>query len=315
VENGVSGTGQRVFVTGASGFLGRTLVKALLDTGHQVTAMARTSPLPASLRCPALTELSGDLRRIDDMRSAIAECDAILHLGAHIPASFDDPDEARACVDVNGLATLQLARMVRRHSGQRFIYFSAHAYCDAPVPVSENDPMYPVEKATYYLASKLLGEIYIEHLRRLEDLGSITLRVSSCYGPGLPHTTVLGRFMSRAAKGEPLEVYDGGKATYDLVYDLDVVGLALQALVAGQPGVYNVGSGTRVTVAEVATAVADCYKDSGIEIKSVETAASVIPSGFPALDIGKACSEWSFDPRPLTSGLVGYRRRLEGRSE
>jgi UDP-glucose 4-epimerase len=245
----------------------------------------------------------------------VGACDAVVHAGAYIPANMEDPGEARTCLEVNALGTLHLARLACEGPGRRFVNLSgSNAYRDAPDPVSESASMYPVERASYYLGSKLLGEIYVEHLRRVEGLQSINLRISSPYGPGQSSDTMVGRFMSRASRGETIEVWDGGTPTYDLVYDLDVVGVVLQSLRRGRPGVYNVGSGKKVSIREVACAVADCYSDMGVEIETRESEGRT-PSSFPALDIGRASSEWSFAPRALEAGLLDYRRRLEEGSE
>ena len=78
--------GQRIFLTGASGFLGRSLAKSLLAAGHEVLALHRESRLPSSLHCKELQEISGDLQKTEDLREAVEACDAIVHSAAYIPS-------------------------------------------------------------------------------------------------------------------------------------------------------------------------------------------------------------------------------------
>lgn len=75
----------KVFVTGATGVLGRRVVPRLVDAGHDVTAVARTSAKAASLTEHGATPADIDLFDFDAIRSAVAGHDAIAHLATNIP--------------------------------------------------------------------------------------------------------------------------------------------------------------------------------------------------------------------------------------
>lgn len=77
---------QKVFVTGATGVLGRRVVPRLVAEGHRVTAVARTAEKAESLRAAGATPVEVDLFDRDAVRAAIAGHDSIAQLATHIPS-------------------------------------------------------------------------------------------------------------------------------------------------------------------------------------------------------------------------------------
>jgi UDP-glucose 4-epimerase len=299
-------TGRRVFVTGATGFLGRHVVDALQRAGWAVLALVRS---PAGLAPAAgVRAASGDLADLSLLTRCIDEADAVCHIAAHIPRNHEDPAEAEPCLRINGLLTLQLASAAATR-GRRFLYFSANAYRYADGPVPEAAPMAPEERATYYITSKLVGEYFVEHLRRTAGLAAVSLRVGNVYGPGMPEKSVVTRFLAAGREGQPLVVRAGGVPTYDYVYATDVAAAAVRALEGGESGVYNIGGGRATSLRELAETVAALFpKAPPIVIQPVEGAA---PAGFPGMDIGKAARAWGYAPLSLSEGLCRYLRQLE----
>jgi UDP-glucose 4-epimerase len=299
---------QRILVTGAAGFLGRHLIVALLDEGWEVLAMVHKRRLPERLRTDAVQVMQGDANDLTTIRDAILRADAVCHLAACIPPDHEDSAYAERCLQVNGLLTLRTAEFALE-GRKRLLFFSLATYRYSRALVSENAPLYPSERATYYLASKLVGELYVEHLRHLYQLPAITLRVASCYGPGMPERSVVRRFMNCAWRGLPLQVWDDGIPTYDFVYASDVVKLAVAALKSGDPGIYNVGSGRAHSVLDLARAVADTFPERDLHI-DVRPPLGSIPASFPALSIAKAVKMWDYRPLSLREGLAEYRKQM-----
>jgi UDP-glucose 4-epimerase len=298
-----------VLVTGASGFVGRRVAGALAARGVRVRAHGRTLPA-ARPSSPDIEHRAGDLEDTASLPGLVDGVSAVCHLAAFLPPDMADSSFAERCYRVNALASLRLAEAALAGGPRRFVLASsANAYAPGPRPVAEDEVPYPAGRATYYLASKLAAELYLDHLARTRGLPLTTLRLSAVYGPGMPESAVVARFMALAAAGQPLTVRDGGVPRTDFVYVDDVVDLVVRALldpVDGADGAFNVGSGQHTSLSELAAAVRATYPERPVEIRTEPPSAEPAP-GFAALDIRKAQRVFGHAPRGLAEGLAAFR--------
>jgi UDP-glucose 4-epimerase len=302
----------KVLVTGGSGFIGRYLVDALLSEKWSVLVLTNKTPFFTKSKSGALQVVQADINDYERMPSLVSQVDFVCHLAAFIPPDHEDSSMAGICVQNNALATLNLAQLAIKYNCSRFILSSAgNCYVYGKDLVSEDAPLYPAARATYYLASKMLGEIYVDHLRQAKGLSSLIFRISSPYGWGMPERSLISRYMKLASQGLPLEVWDGGITTYDYVYVTDIVKLILGALKSGEPGIYNVGSGCACSVLELAKTVKKIFFDKEIPIV-VKPPMDSIPASFSALSIEKARKTWNYRPISLEDGLNQYRQYMYG---
>jgi UDP-glucose 4-epimerase len=310
-QPGDEGRGRRVLVTGAAGFIGRHLVAALARDGSEVTALTRGSDLPASLVAAGVRTVRGDLADGATVDRLIAENDAVCHLAAWIPPDLEDPGAAAACLEQNALGALRIAEAVARASARLVFFSSGQVYGPSDRPLAEDAPTYPAGRATYYLASKLAGELFVEHQRLTRGLSAVTLRVGSCFGYGMPAKSVVARFLTSALTGLPLEVSDGGAARYDFVSVADVVDLTRAALNGGETGVFNAGAGRGETVLDLVRAIERVFDDRRLEVRIRPPRALGTAPGFAALATDKARAAWGYRPRDLIDALRAYRADLE----
>lgn len=304
---------RRVLVTGGSGALGRRVISLLIGAGWDVTALVHRNAVPVPAGPGTIRIASGTVGDPTAILWVLPEVDAVCHLAAYLPSDYASPAYASACFEINALATLQLGGLCAEH-GKRFVFCSSgQAYVHSSVAVTEDAPLYPAERATFYLASKLSGELFIEHLRRHHGLEAIIFRIGSCYGPGMPRNSVVAFFMAQALARKPLPVRDGGVPSSDFVYVDDVVQLITAALEAGAGGVYNLGSGTATSVLQLAHAVKETFPEFPVSIE-VEPVGRSAPASFAPLSMAKTRAMWDQSPTPLKAGLAAFRAHLEQES-
>jgi len=277
---------QTCVITGANGFIGRRMVETLLDQGWHVTALSRTIDWLTALGHSNLRVIAwdaGDALAPD----VLAEVDALFHLAAFIPPNQNDASYARQCLEVNALGTLNLLEAAVAAKVKRFVYFSSGAtYAPLKRPVNESDALFPVHRATFYLSSKIVGEMYALFYSQNRGLPVTSLRVSSVYGRGMSEKSLIRRFIANLSAGSPIDVDDGGRFTADFVNVDDVIRLALLAVERGADGCYNAGAGTPISTLELANAIAQAV-NAPPELVRVHPAGAG-QAGFSALDITKS---------------------------
>ncbi len=164
----------RVLVTGASGFIGPSLVTALHNNGHQVRAAARKAP---SFSVDVDVVRHGDLADGIDWAPLVKDCDAIVHLAgiAHVGLAIPD-----ALYDkVNHQATRALVQAAEAAKVQRFVFVSSIRAQAGPATdhvLTETDQPHPTEP---YGLSKLAAERAVA----VSQLPYVIIRPVLVYGP------------------------------------------------------------------------------------------------------------------------------------
>jgi UDP-glucose 4-epimerase len=243
----------RAVVTGGAGFIGSNLVDALLERGDDVTVVDNIS----TGKRENLNERAR--LREEDIRDPLSlDADVVFHLAAQadVTTSVERPDYDAA---VNVLGTVNVLEAARA-TGAQVVFSSTGGamYGECERPARENDPRRPLSP---YGVAKLAGEEYLATWNRLHGSDHVALRFANVYGPrqdsGL-EGGVVAIFLERMAAGEPTAIFGDGAQTRDFVYVGDVVDALLAAV--GRSGVYNVGTGTELSVAELHAA---CRRVSG----------------------------------------------------
>lgn len=169
-------SGERILLTGASGFVGRHLVQALAAEGYQVRAVSRGG-VPAM---PGVEQVAiGDLGSAIDWRPLLAGIDHVVH-GAGLAHADSEIAEERYRL-VNTQATLDLARAAQAGGVKRFVFLSSIRAQSGPIserPLSEADAPAPTDA---YGRSKLAAEQGLAEF----DLDWVALRPVLVYGEGV----------------------------------------------------------------------------------------------------------------------------------
>lgn len=284
-------------VTGSSGFIGRRFVEAARAHGYRVRRLARR---------PDPTDASDDVRPFDLLQdrvdaTTLEGCEALVHLAAHIPADHLDPDEAERCWRANALGTLRLARAAIEAGVRRLVQTtSANAYAAWETMPAETAAMFPRSRG-YYLGSKILQEVYAREVCRPSGLPLATLRLGSVYGPG-QRTGAVAALAGAFAAALPVALQDGGRFGADFVHVDDVVAALMLVADGTYDEAFNVGSGVRTSILDLARMLASEVGVSSALIHVEPEAADGDP-GFPALCIARM-RNLGYSPRDLETGLA-----------
>jgi UDP-glucose 4-epimerase len=242
----------RVLVTGGSGFIGRRVVRALLDEGAEVT-VADQRPFPGFGAGGGdsgndVRAVIGDLCDPSVVAAAVAPgTDVIVHLAAltRVLASVEDPAAThRVNVDV----TAALLEQARLRDVATFLFASTNAVT-GNVGRCVIDERIPLRPLTPYGATKAAAEMLISAYAACYGMTGCSLRFSNVYGPGMQEKdSFVPRLMRAARDGTGVQVYGDGTQVRDLVHVDDVVAGLFAGWRAGYSGPLILGAGESVTV-------------------------------------------------------------------
>ena len=299
--NDIGPTDQTVLVTGGAGFIGSHVVDALVSD-NEVRAIDNLSTGKRGNVHPEATLIEGDIRDSERLHNAMEGVDIVFHQAAQVSVarSVETPQESFSVNTAPSLAVLEHARK----QGCRVVIASSCAIYGDPTttPISESDPKdpqspYGVEKLTVDRYTRLYHELY--------DVEAIALRYFNVYGPrqsGGDYSGVIGIFKDQATSGEPLTVEGDGTQTRDFIHVDDVVRANLLAAETEAVGeVYNVGTGTTVTIKGLAELIREC---SGADVPIQHVAGRDGDIEESQADISKIREHMGFAPTvSLTDGL------------
>jgi nucleoside-diphosphate-sugar epimerase len=255
-----------VCVTGAAGFIGRWVVKELLDRGHDVVGIDDFSNgerrnIAAFDECDRFSFREGDVRDAEAVTSVLTdETDACMHLAAEIDVheSLEDP-QAHFQTNVIGTETiLERCRMTDTRLG---LVGTCMVY-DVADSEEGIDEGHPVKPASPYAGSKLAAENLAESYYRGYDLPVTLLRPFNTYGP-YQEAGVVPIFVDRDRRNEPLKIYGDGTQTRDLLYATDCARFIVDATFSDDAvgKVLNAGTGVDISINELASMIASGETD------------------------------------------------------
>jgi UDP-glucose 4-epimerase len=257
-----------VMVTGGAGFIGSELIRQLAARGDRVVIIDNLvngkHENVADVLSRQITLQVTDVRDIDALTPHLREARAVYHLAClGVRHSVHSPHENH---DVNATATLKLLAAARQADVPRFVYVSSSEIYggveSTPIlgdAISEDHPAFP---CTVYGGSKLAGESYARAYFRTYGYPTVVVRPFNTYGPRSHHEgdsgEVIPKFLLRCLAGRPMIVFGDGSQSRDFTFVSDT---AAGILLAGEHPkavgeTINIGSGTDVTIADLARTVA-----------------------------------------------------------
>ena len=246
------GTDCMILVTGASGFVGAAVVRALLARGEQVRVLVRSTSDRRNIQGLEVEVVEGDLLMPETLPDAVDGCSGVYHVAADYRLWTRDP-EAMFRVNLEGSRAMILAAM--EAEVRRVVYTSSVAVLGI-VPDGEgeeNTPTDYVDMIGVYKQSKFRAE---EMVRRLIiEVGApvVIVNPSTPVGPRDVKPTPTGRMIVEAASGKMPAYVDTG---LNIVHVEDVAAGHLLAFEKGKVGERYVLGGENMTLKDILTEIA-----------------------------------------------------------
>lgn len=237
----------RVFITGATGFVGSHVAKRYAAAGATLRLLTRqTSRLDALAGLDAEL-VQGDLRQSEKLRSALTGCDALVHVAADYRLWVRDPDEMYAA---NVTGTRELLKLAREVGVSRVVYTSSVATmgfkADGTI-VNENTPVLLDDMIGHYKRSKFLAELEAIQAAT-EGQNVIILNPTTPIGPGDSKPTPTGRIVVDFLNKKFPAYVDTGLNLVDVD---EVARMHVVALERGTPGERYILGGENLTLKQI----------------------------------------------------------------
>lgn len=250
--------GKRVLVTGAAGFLGRTLCSKLVSFEAAVIALD-TEPTPESLCGSNLEWHRGDCRDVDLLARTLPGCEVVFSLSGrcgHWHSVLDPLGDLEA----NTLGPLALLIACRDWIPSAHVVYASTRQVygrSSTLPVREDHPLAPLDPNGIH---KMASELHHLLFYKQYGLRTTVLRLTNTYGPHMrltpPGQSFVGEWLNRLLCGQDLIVFGDGSQLQDLNHSEDAVNALLLAAMhpaVSSGEVFNVGSGEARSLLEIAT--------------------------------------------------------------
>ncbi len=300
-----------IFVTGGSGFLGKRLIKRLINDNHNVIALARSDSAQKTIEQLGVKVIKGNLDNINEWEAQLLGQDIVIHCAAPVEfwGSWD-----KFYQEIT-LATKNLLISASRMNVKRFIYISSESVLQDVFPLIDIDETYPypAEPNSYYGKAKKLAEEEI--LDFSTNMKCIILRPTYIWGKGDKTPQTLAQ---KVKSGQFLWI-DNGKCVIETVHVDNLVEAISLACVKGEnKEIYIVTDDEPITVRDYFTKL---FKISGINPPNtnlpsfiVNPLASVIEATWKLFNIKTAPPlsrfEISFVAMPRKYNISKVKREL-----
>ena len=247
----------KLLVTGGCGFIGHTLVKDLLEDGHDVTVIDTN---PIGFKHDSLTFIKKSVQ--DDLREDMKGMDAIYHLAAFLGVESSDKLPLKT-LEINIDGTVNVFKCAYDAGVKRIVYSSSsEVYGEAQeIPLREESPKAPV---SVYGVSKLTAEMYAMAYSKQKGMHISPVRFFNVYGPGQGYQWVVPLFIEKVIKGENPIVFGDGSQVRCFTYIQDIVDGMKVVMEKGEPmEAYNIANDIPITMKELAELISS-FSDKNI---------------------------------------------------
>lgn len=307
----------RIFLTGAAGFIGSHLARALLARGDSVVgfddfndfydpAIKRRNVEDTRKLGGEFHVIEGDLRDAEDVNAALGEVDVVVNLAARagVRPSLEQPV---LYTDTNVRGLVHILEAMRLRGLRKLVHASSSSVYGGQekVPFSEDDPINLPWSP--YAATKRSNELMLATWHHLYGIESHALRFFTVFGPGQRPDLAIAKFISLIEQDRPIPFFGDGTTGRDYTYIDDIVQGVISSIdrVAGCE-IINLGGDEPVTLTQMLETIEQVMgKKARLDRKPVQ------PGDVPRTmaDVSKARSMLGYEPK--TSFAEGVAKQYE----
>lgn len=326
----------RILITGAAGFIGHALVKALAKQGDELTGIDNLSPLSnerikqarlndlgiavsdaaygkvvKSNIIPSFRFLKLDVADRDELPRLFTkeQYDCVVHLAAQagVRRSADAPF---AYAESNLIGFLNILECCRKAAPARLIFASSSSVYGAQSQIPFAETASTDAPLSFYAATKKADELFAYSYHKLFGISAVALRFFTVYGPwGRPDMAPL-IFLKAILAETPVRLFNKGRMTRDFTYIDDVVECIRRVIMHVPPtptfNIYNIGSAAPVTLTHFLATL-----EQATGKKAIVQLADMQPGDVPCTmsDVSRFVRDYGYRPRTLLSeGLASLCR-------
>jgi UDP-glucose 4-epimerase len=294
----------RVLVTGGAGTIGAAVVRRLLaDPAYEVRVSdQRLAPQWMREGCEVHT---GDLRQLDEARTAMSGCTHVIHLAAIVGGIANFHKLPYTLTEVNNGLYNAVFRAALDIEVERFVYVSSSMVFERAeeYPTTEQYlPSCPVPESAYGF-SKLTGEVYCRAAHDEHGLRFTICRPFNAYGPGeVPDSEpgiahAVPDLIEKVLAGQrPLQIFGSGEQTRTLTHVEDIADGVVTAMgsPAGLNEDFNISASREMTVAEIARVIWEaCGEDPDeFQLEHLPTFAVDVQRRWPSVEKARKLLGW-----------------------
>jgi UDP-glucose 4-epimerase len=316
----------RVLVTGGAGTIGAAVVRRLLrEHGWEVRVSdQREAPAWMAHECEVHT---GDLRVVDEARTAAAGCTYVIHLAAIVGGIGNFHKLPHTLLEVNNALYNAVFRAALEERVERLVYVSSSMVFEnaTEFPTTEEHVKECPSPWSAYGFSKLAGEVYCRAAHDEHGLPYTVCRPFNAYGPGeLPDPEpgiahAVPDLIKKVLSGQqPLEIFGSGKQTRTLTHVDDIADGIVTAMrhPAGENEDFNISASDERSIAEVAQIIWEaCGRDpSHFELRHLPSFEVDVQRRWPSVEKAARLLGWKAQI-DIETGIADTVRWLRERQE
>jgi UDP-glucose 4-epimerase len=296
---------KNILITGGTGQIGSFLSESLVDNGANVTVLGRKisnlKEIKSLVESKKIKFVEYDLineKNLELVRTKLENIDYLLHFSSEMAELFSSLlKNAMHSVNLNLKGIIQLLKFLPHLDG--ILYASSIGVYGIPkyLPIDEECPTNPV---TFYGCGKLGAEKYLKLFSNTHSVPLTMMRYSSVYGPRNRTKRALPTFINLALEDKPIILHGNGDTFNDFIYISDVIDATKSGILRNQSEIYNIGSGIKCTVLQLAQKIIE-LTNSKSQIKYSNKSSN----HDNVFDISKAKNNLGFFPKvSIEEGLM-----------